>query len=112
MRRVFVIGFCFFSGSVYCQDALAPYSEYGLGEHRPRYNVQNLAMGGTGVSQTTPLQISALNPALLTYNFYSTFAGGVPLQKAGDDPRDRVQLRKRVGLLMVEVFQESSKFLC
>jgi hypothetical protein len=58
------------------QAANTPFSTFGIGEPFGDALIQNQGMGGIGVSQPQIFSINNQNPALLVYNYYTTFQGG------------------------------------
>jgi hypothetical protein len=59
------------------QNAISPYSAFGIGELQSSAYIQNIGMGETGVSYPSVLRINQLNPALLPFNYYTTFELGL-----------------------------------
>ncbi len=55
------------------QSGNSPYSLSGLGELAPRTSMYSLAMGGVGVSNSTPTALNLTNPALLSRNSVMSF---------------------------------------
>ncbi|WP_250631986.1 hypothetical protein [Rhodoflexus caldus] len=58
---------------LYSQSGNSPYSLSGLGELAPRASLYSQAMGGTGVSNSTPTALNLTNPALLSRNSIMSF---------------------------------------
>ncbi|MDW8203854.1 MAG: hypothetical protein RMJ87_02390 [Cytophagales bacterium] len=55
------------------QSGNSPYSLSGLGELSPRVSLYSHAMGGVGVSNSTPTALNLTNPALLSRNSIMSF---------------------------------------
>src|SRR5579872_2622469 len=62
------------------QIASSPFSEFGIGDLQNGGVTQNQGMGGIGVSNPHGAYINNLNPALLTYNRYTLFQGGLQFE--------------------------------
>jgi hypothetical protein len=80
-KRIFLIYLAVFASSVaVCQVANSPFSTFGLGEIYGNALAQNQGMGGIGISNPSSWYINNLNPALLTYNYVTTFQAGMILE--------------------------------
>ncbi|HEU5291740.1 MAG TPA: hypothetical protein VFU05_13920, partial [Cyclobacteriaceae bacterium] len=65
------------SSAAFGQAARTPFSTFGVGVPYGNALVQNQGMGGIGVSQPQYWSINNQNPALLVYNYYTTFQAGM-----------------------------------
>jgi hypothetical protein len=65
------------SSSAFGQAANSPFSTFGIGEPYGNALIHNQGMGGIGVSQPQFWFINNQNPALLVYNYQTTFQAGV-----------------------------------
>ncbi|WP_421874680.1 hypothetical protein [Marinoscillum sp.] len=66
-----------FSSILSAQSISSPYSNYGVGEFLYEGLPHNYAMGQVGIGTPTPWHINLQNPAMLTYNTFSTFQVGL-----------------------------------
>ncbi|MCU0448549.1 MAG: hypothetical protein MUC97_01735 [Bernardetiaceae bacterium] len=70
---------CLAAAPTLAQTGNSPYSRFALGELAQPPSVYSQAMGGIGVSNSTPLVINGINPALLARNrvvaFEAAFTG-------------------------------------
>lgn len=64
------------STSAFGQAAQSPFSAFAMGEPYGNSLIQNQGMAGTGVSQPMFWSINHQNPALLVYNYYTSFQAG------------------------------------
>lgn len=64
----------------FCQVANSPFSTFGLGQTYGNALAQNQGMGGVGISNPSSWYINNLNPALLTYNYVTSFQAGMILE--------------------------------
>jgi len=65
------------STAAFGQAARTPFSTFGVGVPYGNALIQNQGMGGIGVSQPQYWSINNQNPALLVYNYYTTFQAGM-----------------------------------
>ncbi|MEQ9305035.1 MAG: hypothetical protein RJQ14_14090, partial [Marinoscillum sp.] len=65
------------SGWLSAQSINSPYSNNGLGEMLFPGLIHNYGAGQVGIGMATPWHINLQNPALLTYNNFSTFQVGL-----------------------------------
>lgn len=85
MSRVKRISFLAFlailaTTSSVAQIANSPFSSFGVGDLHGTSFAQNQGMGGVGISNPSSWYINNQNPALLTYNFVTTFQAGMILE--------------------------------
>jgi hypothetical protein len=64
------------STAAFGQAAQSPFSAFAMGEPYGNSLIQNQGMAGTGVSQPMFWSINHQNPALLVYNYYTSFQAG------------------------------------
>jgi hypothetical protein len=76
-RYFFFLIFIAFSSAALGQAASTPFSTFGLGVPYGNALIQNQGMGGIGVSQPQYWSINNQNPALLVYNYYTSFQAGM-----------------------------------
>jgi len=62
------------------QAARSPFSTFGIGEPYGNALIHNQGMGGTGIAQPQYWFINNQNPALLVFNRFTVFEGGVLLE--------------------------------
>lgn len=79
-KYFFFLGFIALSSVAFGQAASTPFSTFGVGEPYGNALIQNLGMGGTGVSQPQFWSINNQNPALLVYNYSTFFQAGVVME--------------------------------
>src|SRR5688572_32980689 len=65
------------SSAAFGQAARTPFSTFGVGVPYGNALIQNQGMGGIGVSQPQYWSINNQNPALLVFNYYTTFQAGM-----------------------------------
>jgi hypothetical protein len=65
------------SSAAFGQAARTPFSTFGIGVPYGNALIQNQGMGGIGVAQPQIWNVNNQNPALLVYNYYTTFQAGV-----------------------------------
>ena len=75
-KRFIFLPLLAFSTVAFGQAASSPFSTLGIGEPYGNNLIQNQGMGGTGVSQPQYWSINNTNPALLVFNYLTTFQAG------------------------------------
>lgn len=82
LRRKYLVLLIFiaFSSAAVGQAAQTPFSTFGFGEPYGNSLIQSQGMGSIGVSQPQFWSINNQNPALLVYNYYTSFQAGVVLE--------------------------------
>ena len=65
------------STAAFGQAARTPFSTFGIGVPYGNALIQNQGMGGIGVSQPQYWTINNQNPALLVFNYYTSFQAGM-----------------------------------
>src|SRR6185436_6914695 len=75
-KYFFLLIFIAFSSVAFGQAAQTPFSTFGIGEPYGNALIQNQGMGGIGVSQPQFYSINNQNPALLVFNFFTSFQAG------------------------------------
>ncbi len=70
----------FASSVAFSQVANSPFSTFGLGQTYGNALAQNQGMGGVGISNPSSWYINNQNPALLTYNYVTSFQAGMILE--------------------------------
>jgi len=68
------------SSAAFGQAARTPFSTFGIGTPYGNALIQNQGMGGIGVSQPQYWNVNNQNPALLVYNYYTTFQAGTLIE--------------------------------
>ncbi len=79
-KYVFLLGFLTASATAFGQTARSPFSTFGIGEPYGNALIQNQGMGGVGVSQPQYWFVNNQNPALLVFNYYTSFQAGTVLE--------------------------------
>lgn len=69
--------FIVITSAAFGQAASSPFSSFGLGIPYGNQLIQNQGMGGTGVSQPQFWTINNVNPALLVFNYNTSFQAGM-----------------------------------
>jgi hypothetical protein len=75
-KRFLFLPLLAFSLIAFGQAASSPFSTLGIGEPFGNNLIQNHGMGGTGVSQPQFWSINNANPALLVFNYLTSFQAG------------------------------------
>lgn len=76
-RYLLLLSFIGFSSAAIGQAASSPFSTYGMGMPYGNALIQNQGMGGVGVSQPQFWSVNNQNPALLVFNYNTTFQAGM-----------------------------------
>lgn len=63
------------------QVASSPFSKFGIGDLYSSGIAQNQAMGGIGISNPSYWYMNSQNPALLVFNRWTVFQGGMQVEK-------------------------------
>lgn len=79
-KYFFLLIFIALSSAAFGQAAHTPFSTFGIGEPYGNALIQSQGMGGIGISQPQYWSINNQNPALLVYNYYSSFQAGALLE--------------------------------
>src|SRR5688572_471016 len=82
LRKKYLVLLIFiaFSSAAVGQAAQTPFSTFGFGEPYGNSLIQSQGMGSIGVSQPQFWSINNQNPALLVYNYYTSFQAGVVVE--------------------------------
>ncbi len=81
IKRSFLLCFAIFAANVASgQVANSPFSTFGIGDSYGNGLAQHHGMGGVGIANPSSWYINNQNPALLTYNFVTTFQAGMILE--------------------------------
>ncbi|NOS94148.1 MAG: hypothetical protein HOP30_19700 [Cyclobacteriaceae bacterium] len=81
IKRSFLLCFAVFAANLASgQVANSPFSTFGLGDTYGNGLAQHQGMGGVGIGNPSSWYINNQNPALLTYNFVTTFQAGMILE--------------------------------
>lgn len=81
IKRSFLLCFAVFAANFASgQVANSPFSTFGLGDTYGNGLAQHQGMGGVGISNPSSWYINNQNPALLTYNYVTTFQAGMILE--------------------------------
>ena len=70
-----------FISPAFSQAARSPFSYFGIGEQYGNGLANNQGMAGVGVSNPQYYYLNNKNPALLVYNRFTVFEGGMILEK-------------------------------
>ncbi len=76
----FLLIFIALSSTAFGQAATTPFSTFGIGEPYGNALIQSQGMGGIGVSQPQFYSINNQNPALLVFNYYTSFQAGALIE--------------------------------
>jgi len=68
------------SSAAFGQAARTPFSTFGIGVPYGNALIQNQGMGGIGVSQPQYWTVNNQNPALLVFNYYTSFQAGMLIE--------------------------------
>jgi hypothetical protein len=77
MHRLLVVGFSLAFFHTTAQSITTPYSDFGIGEINGVSLPHQSGMAGVGVSMPHTYYVNLQNPALLTYNFLTSFQVGI-----------------------------------
>ncbi len=82
LRKRYFISLIFIalSSAAFGQAATTPFSTFGIGEPYGNALIQSQGMGGVGVSHPQFWSINNQNPALLVFNYYTSFQAGALLE--------------------------------
>ncbi len=81
IKRSFLLCFAVFAANLASgQVANSPFSTFGLGDTYGNGMAQHQGMGGVGIGNPSSWYINNQNPALLTYNYVTTFQAGMILE--------------------------------
>ncbi|MBI3218247.1 MAG: hypothetical protein HYZ44_01920 [Bacteroidetes bacterium] len=81
IKRSFLLCFAIFAANFASgQVANSPFSTFGLGDTYGNGLAQHQGMAGAGISNPSSWYINNQNPALLTYNYVTTFQAGMILE--------------------------------
>lgn len=82
LRRKYLVLLIFIalSSAAFGQAAQTPFSTFGFGEPYGNSLIQSQGMGSIGVSQPQFWSINNQNPALLVYNYYTSFQAGAVVE--------------------------------
>jgi hypothetical protein len=80
LKYVFLFSFLVVSATASGQAARSPFSTFGIGEPYGNALINNQGMGGVGVSQPQFWFVNNQNPALLVFNYYTSFQAGTLLE--------------------------------
>jgi hypothetical protein len=79
-RLFFFLPLLALSTIAFGQAASSPFSTFGIGEPYGNNLIQNQGMGGTGVSQPQYWAVNNANPALLVFNYLTSFQAGALIE--------------------------------
>jgi long-subunit fatty acid transport protein len=79
-KYFFLLIFIALSSAAFGQAANTPFSTFGIGEPYGNALIPSQGMAGVGVSQPQFYSINNQNPALLVFNYYSSFQAGAILE--------------------------------
>jgi hypothetical protein len=79
-KYLFLFSFLVVSATASGQAARSPFSTFGIGEPYGHALINNQGMGGVGVSQPQYWFVNNQNPALLVFNYYTSFQAGTLLE--------------------------------
>lgn len=82
LRKRYFISLIFIalSSAAFGQAATTPFSTFGIGEPYGNALIQSQGIGGVGVSHPQFWSINNQNPALLVFNYYTSFQAGALLE--------------------------------
>lgn len=81
IKRSFLLCLALFAANFSSgQVANSPFSSFGLGDTYGNGLAQHQGMGGVGISNPSSWYINNQNPALLTYNYVTTFQASIILE--------------------------------
>jgi hypothetical protein len=77
IRNLFIVLLFLGTSKLAAQSARSPFSAFGVGEYSGNALAHNQGMAGVGISNPQFWYLNNMNPALLVFNTYTTFEGGI-----------------------------------